>query len=92
MTRAISDTTTAAEAIVAMLAARGVDYFFGDAGTDFPPIIEAFAKFAALGRPAPTPVTAPHENTAMGMAHGYYLATGGHRRSWFIPSSARRTM
>lgn len=76
MTEAIPDTTTAAEAIVAMLAARGVDYFFGNAGTDFPPIIEAFAKFAAQGRPAPVPVTAPHENTAMGMAHGYYLATG----------------
>ncbi len=76
MTRAIPDITSAAEAIVAMLAARGVDYFFGNAGTDFPPIIEAFAKFAAQGRPAPVPVTAPHENTAMGMAHGYYLATG----------------
>lgn len=76
MTKTMPDTDTAAEAIVAMLAARGVDYFFGNAGTDFPPIIEAFAKFAAQGRPAPVPITAPHENTAMGMAHGCYLATG----------------
>ncbi len=76
MTRKSVDAATTAEAVVAMLAERGVDYFFGNAGTDFPPIIEAFAKFAAQGRPAPVPVTAPHENTAMGMAHGYYLATG----------------
>ncbi len=64
------------EAFVAALADHGIDYFFGNAGTDFAPIIEAFAKAAALGRPAPTPIAIPHENTAMGMAHGYYLATG----------------
>lgn len=64
------------EAFVAALADHGVDYFFGNAGTDFAPVIEAFAKAAALGRAAPTPVAIPHENTAMGMAHGYYLATG----------------
>ena len=76
MTRKSVDAATTAEAVIAMLAERGVDYFFANAGTDFPPIIEAFAKFAAQGRPAPVPVTAPHENTAMGMAHGCYLATG----------------
>ncbi len=64
------------EAFVAALADHGIDYFFGNAGTDFAPVIEAFAKAAALGRPAPTPIAIPHENTAMGMAHGYYLATG----------------
>jgi acetolactate synthase-1/2/3 large subunit len=67
---------TIGEAIVAHLAARGVDYFFGNAGTDFPPIIEAFAKRAALGQPTPRPIAVPHENTAMAMAHGYYLVTG----------------
>ncbi|NQV81575.1 MAG: hypothetical protein HQ495_13545, partial [Alphaproteobacteria bacterium] len=64
------------EVFVAALADHGIDYFFGNAGTDFAPVIEAFAKAAALGRPAPTPIAIPHENTAMGMAHGYYLATG----------------
>jgi len=64
------------EAFVAALADHGVDYFFGNAGTDFAPIIEAFAKAAALGEAGPIPVPVPHENTAMGMAHGYYLATG----------------
>ncbi|MSO65176.1 MAG: thiamine pyrophosphate-requiring protein [Alphaproteobacteria bacterium] len=68
--------TSVGEQIVAVLAARGVDYFFGNAGTDFPPVIEAFARRAALGLPAPTPITVPHENTAMGMAHGYYLMAG----------------
>jgi acetolactate synthase-1/2/3 large subunit len=69
-------TDTVADVIVATLAARGVRYFFGNAGTDFPPMIEAFAKAQALGRPAPIPVLAPHENTAITMAHGYYVATG----------------
>lgn len=64
------------EAFVAAMADHGIDYFFGNAGTDFAPIIEAFSKAAALGQPAPTPIAIPHENTAMGMAHGYYLATG----------------
>lgn len=64
------------EAFVDALADHGVDYFFGNSGTDFAPVIEAFAKAAALGKPAPVPVPVPHENTAMGMAHGYYLATG----------------
>ncbi|MBM3502565.1 MAG: thiamine pyrophosphate-requiring protein [Alphaproteobacteria bacterium] len=64
------------EAFIAHLAARGVDYFFGNAGTDFPPIIEGLAKRRALGLPVPRPITVPHENTAMAMAHGYYLATG----------------
>ncbi|MBM3502566.1 MAG: thiamine pyrophosphate-requiring protein [Alphaproteobacteria bacterium] len=65
-----------ADAIVDSLAASGVRYFFGNAGTDFPPLIEAFAKAQAQGRPAPTPVLAPHENTAITMAHGYAAATG----------------
>ncbi len=64
------------EAFVAAMADHGIDYFFGNAGTDFAPVIEAFAKAASLGQPAPTPIAIPHENTAMGMAHGYYLATG----------------
>lgn len=67
---------TAAEAYLAVLADRGVDYLFGNAGTDFASIIEAFSK-AQLGEAtAPTPVTVPHENVAVSMAHGYYLMTG----------------
>lgn len=64
------------EAFVAALADRGLDYFFGNAGTDFPAVIEAFARFAAEGRKCAMPITVPHENTAMGMAYGYYAVTG----------------
>ena len=49
---------------------------FGNAGTDFASIIEALSK-AQLGEAtAPMPVTVPHENVAVSMAHGYYLMTG----------------
>ena len=67
---------TVSDAYVALLADRGVDYLFGNAGTDFAPLIEAFAKAKSLGTPMPVPVTCPHENTAMHMAIGYYLITG----------------
>ena len=46
-----------ADAYISLLSAHGVDYFFGNAGTDFPPIIEAFAKAAAHGHKVPTPVS-----------------------------------
>jgi len=67
---------TVAEAYLSLLADRGVDYLFGNAGTDFASVIEALSK-AQLGEAkAPIPVTVPHENVAVAMAHGYYLATG----------------
>ena len=67
---------TVAEAYLALLADRGIDYFFGNAGTDFAPIIEAFSKAQGIGTPAPTPILVPHENLAIHMAMGYYVATG----------------
>ncbi len=67
---------TVSDAYLAVLADRGVDYLFANAGTDFAPLIEALAKAQALGTPHPTPITCPHENTAQHMAIGYYLATG----------------
>jgi acetolactate synthase-1/2/3 large subunit len=76
MTRQTIQADTAAEAYLTLLADRGVDYLFGNAGTDFASIIEALSK-AQLGEAkAPTPVTVPHENVAVAMAHGYYLMTG----------------
>ncbi|HXZ14527.1 MAG TPA: thiamine pyrophosphate-binding protein, partial [Roseiarcus sp.] len=65
-----------AEAYLALLAERGIEYLFGNAGTDFAPIIEAYAKSARCGSPAPRPVLATHENLAMSMAHGYALSSG----------------
>jgi acetolactate synthase-1/2/3 large subunit len=67
---------SAAEAYLELLASRGVEYFFGNAGTDFAPIIEAYAKRAAEGRVLPRALTVPHEITAVGMAHGYAMVTG----------------
>ena len=69
-------TQTVAEAYLALLASRGIDYLFGNAGTDFPPIIEAYAKAGRNGARLPRPVLVPHENVAVAMAYGYMLATG----------------
>jgi acetolactate synthase-1/2/3 large subunit len=67
---------SAAEAYLELLASRGVEYFFGNAGTDFAPIIEAYARRAAQGQVLPRALTVPHEITAIGMAHGYAMVTG----------------
>src|SRR6059036_2411947 len=67
---------TTAEAYLELLAARGVDYFFGNAGTDFAPIIEAYTRRRARGQLLPRPVTVPHEVPAVAMAHGYAMVTG----------------
>ena len=65
-----------AEAYLTLLKARGVDYFFGNGGTDFAPIVEAYAKLAAEGKGFPKPITVPHEFTAVSMAHGYAMVAG----------------
>ena len=59
---------TVADAYLAILADRGIDYFFGNAGTDFAPIIESFSKAKALGTSAPKPILVPHENLAIHMS------------------------
>ncbi len=73
---ATSAPTTVADALLELLASRGIQYFFGNSGTDFAPIIEAFAKRQAQGQDKPVPVTVPHEITAVAMAHGYTMVTG----------------
>src|SRR3954469_3471736 len=65
-----------AEAYLALLAERGVEYLFANAGTDFAPIVEAYAKAAHTGFPAPKLLIATHENLALSMAHGYAVASG----------------
>src|SRR5262245_25166544 len=66
--------TMAAQAYIARLGERGIDYVFANAGTDFAPIVEALAHASAAK--APHFITVPHENVAMAMAHGYYRITG----------------
>ncbi len=65
-----------AEAYLTLLAERGVEYLFANAGTDFAPVIEALATAEASGRPAPKPIIAVHETLAMSMAHGYHMVSG----------------
>ena len=65
-----------AEAYLELLAARGVEYFFANAGTDFAPIVEAYARRTAQGQALPRPITVPHETTAVALAHGYAMVTG----------------
>jgi acetolactate synthase-1/2/3 large subunit len=67
---------TAAEAWLGLLAARGVDYLFANGGTDFAPVVEAYAKGQKLGWRLPEIVIVPHENMGVAMAHGYAMVTG----------------
>ena len=69
-----TEASTGAETLLLALKASGIDYLFANAGTDFPPIIEALARLPADA--VPQPVTVPHETAAVAMAHGYYLVSG----------------
>lgn len=66
----------AAEIFLKTLAEHGVDYFFCNPGTDFPPVVEAFTRAQGSNARLPQPVLVPHENLAVAMAHGAYLMTG----------------
>ena len=65
-----------AEVLIEFLHGLGVRYIFAVTGTDHVPIIEALARKYAEGMKYPEMIVVPHENTAVSMAHGYYLATG----------------
>jgi acetolactate synthase I/II/III large subunit len=67
---------TAADAWLGLLAARGVEYLFANGGTDFAPVVEAYAKGQKLGWRLPQIVIVPHENLGVAMAHGYAMITG----------------
>ena len=63
--------------VLALLAERGIDALFVNAGTDFAPLVEAYAAAEEAGGPKlPAPVVCTHENLAAGMAHGAHLVTG----------------
>jgi acetolactate synthase-1/2/3 large subunit len=67
---------TTAEAYLELLRDRGIEYFLGNAGTDFASLVDAFAKFEAGHGSGPRPLVVPHEFVAVSMAHGYYLGAG----------------
>jgi acetolactate synthase I/II/III large subunit len=68
--------STAADVLLASLKQHSVEYLFANPGTDFPPIVEAFACAKGTGANLPRSVLVPHENLAVAMAHGAYLMTG----------------
>ncbi|MDF2369961.1 MAG: thiamine pyrophosphate-requiring protein [Rhizobiaceae bacterium] len=66
----------AAEKYLTALTNGGVDALYAVAGTDFPSVIEAYARAPETGAKLPRPYTVPHENLAVSMAHGDALHTG----------------
>ncbi len=66
---------TTAERLIDALESHGITHVFGNAGTDFPPIIEALSRRTG-GDSRIEPVLVPHENVAMAMAYGAALASG----------------
>ena len=75
MAKITLNNVTVSDAYMALLADRGIDYWFANAGTDFAPVVETLAKAQMLETKVPKAVTCPHENTAMHMAIGYFLVT-----------------
>src|SRR5690606_10129700 len=72
----MSDSPSLASNFLQALLDRGIEYVFANAGTDFAPIIEALVWAKQRGIRTPEFLTVPHENVAISMAHGYFLATG----------------
>lgn len=66
----------AAEVFLRALKAGGVDFLIANPGTDFPPIVEAYARHANEPDRLPRAVLVAHETIAASMAHGAYLASG----------------
>jgi acetolactate synthase-1/2/3 large subunit len=71
-----SATPTVAEVYLAALQARGLRRLFVNAGTDFAPLVEAYARQQESGLLFPEVIVAAHENVAVSMAHGAFLAEG----------------
>ncbi|MCL2391942.1 MAG: thiamine pyrophosphate-requiring protein [Oscillospiraceae bacterium] len=72
------NTTTycAADALNDALVNAGVQCVFVNSGTDYPPIIESWAKCEAEGRKMPKVIISPHEYVALSAAQGYAQITG----------------
>ena len=67
---------TASDALNDALVKAGVSYIFINSGTDYPPIIESWAKSEIEGRPKPEIIIMPQELVGMSAAHGYAQITG----------------
>src|SRR6478672_2569084 len=64
------------EHYLAHLKRRGIDFLYVNAGTDFPPLVEAYARQPESGLDFPQPIAVAHENAAVCMALGYTMVTG----------------
>ncbi|MDR1572647.1 MAG: thiamine pyrophosphate-requiring protein [Clostridiales Family XIII bacterium] len=67
---------TAADAFTDALVRGGIEHIFLNSGTDYPALIETWAKYRDQGRGLPQILTCPHENVAMSAAQGYAQLTG----------------
>jgi acetolactate synthase-1/2/3 large subunit len=76
MTTSDASAISVAEALLRSLRAHGIETVFANAGTDFAPVIEALSRIGDEAGAVPRIVTVPHENLAVAMAHGHYLASG----------------
>ena len=65
-----------ADAMCDAIIAADVDCVFLNSGTDYPPIIESWAKYEAQGLKVPRVITSPHEYVALSAAQGYAQLTG----------------
>ena len=66
---------TGAEALLRALRAMGVERIYASPGSDWAPLWEALAKPYPAGE-VPEYISSRHEETAIGMATGYFKATG----------------
>jgi acetolactate synthase-1/2/3 large subunit len=67
---------TASDALTDALVAAGVTHIFINSGTDYPPVIESWAKYEATGKKKPEIIICPHEYAALSAAQGYAQVTG----------------
>ena len=76
MNEKVDDMYTGADALTDALVNAGVSFIFLNSGTDYPPIIECWAKCEVCGREKPEIIISPHETVALSAAQGYAQATG----------------
>jgi acetolactate synthase-1/2/3 large subunit len=66
---------TTGHALTWMLSDRGVEVLFSNSGTDYVDVIDGLARYEEHPGFDLRVVQAPHENTVVSMAHGWFLAT-----------------
>ncbi|MDR0875997.1 MAG: thiamine pyrophosphate-requiring protein [Clostridiales Family XIII bacterium] len=76
MTDKVQNNYTASDALTEALVKGGITHIFLNSGTDYPSLIESWAKFSAEGREIPEIIICPHETVAMSAAQGYAQVTG----------------